>query len=175
VVIGVIKGLFDGLIKQATTLAGLVAAIFLSGVLATALQPLLVTVKMIPEHLVYPICYAFSFLLIVVLLSLIGRLIRKIWELTPFGCLDHIAGGILGFVIPIISLSLIFNLLIIFDKQIPFIQEETRKESFLFEKTVSIVPSLYPYVRGKFEEELEKEELKKEESKQGFQPKEMII
>jgi membrane protein required for colicin V production len=175
VVIGVIKGLFDGLIKQATALAGLVAAIFLSGMLATALQPLLATVNVIPEHLAYPICYALSFLLIVVLLSLVGRLIRKIWKLTPFGCLDHVAGGVLGFVIPVVSLSLIFNLLIIFCRQIPVIQEETRKESVFFEKIVSIVPSLYPYVKEKFEEGQEKEDLKKEESTQELQPEEKII
>jgi membrane protein required for colicin V production len=175
VAIGIIKGLFDGFIKQVFALAGLIAAIFGADELAMTLQSLSVTIKMIPEHWVYLICYIFSFLLILTLVSLIGCLIRKIWKLTPFGCLDHVAGGVLGFIIPVVFLSLIFNLFVTLNKQIPVIKEESRKESIFFEKIASVVPSLYPYVKERFEQELKKKELKDEESIKELQSKEMII
>jgi membrane protein required for colicin V production len=147
IVAGVIKGLFDGLIKQAIALAGLALAILFSGTCAQWLQFLLSGLKMMPEQLLYAICYVTAFVVILALMAIVGRLLHNVWEMTPFGCLNRLAGGLVGFVIMVIALSLLFNLMVVFSKQIPIIKEEIRKESVWFEKIKSIVPTLYPYLK----------------------------
>jgi membrane protein required for colicin V production len=149
--VGVIKGLFDGFIKQVVSLAGLASAIFFADNGATILQPLLENVESIPKQFIYPFCYALSFTLIFTLIAIAGRLLEKIGRLASFGCLNLLAGGVLGFVVAVISLSLALNLLVVFDKQIPIIKEETRKESMLFDQVRSVVPALYPHIKEKFE------------------------
>jgi membrane protein required for colicin V production len=142
---GVVKGLFDGLIKQLVSLAGLVLAILFAGGGAGLLQPAVERLKFIPPQLLYPICYVISFVVIIVLMALIGRLLEKIWKTTPFGCLNYLAGGVTGFVGAVILLSLILNVLAAFNKQLPIIKEETKKESVLFETVKTVIPTIYPY------------------------------
>ncbi len=150
--VAVIKGLFDGFIKQVVSLIALALGILFAGGIAGILQPYAEKLSFIPSYLTYPVCYIVSFILIFIVMGLLSRLLEKIWNYTPFGCLNNLAGGFIGAVISIFFLSLIFNFLIIFDSESHLIKEQTKKESALFEKVRSVVPTLYPFIKNKIEE-----------------------
>lgn len=167
--IGVIKGLFDGCIKQVVSLIALVLSILFAGLLAAWLQGFVGQWNIISPHLEYLVCYILSFVLIFLLMGWVGRLLEKVVNWSFLGCLNSAAGGLVGAIITVIILSLVFNLFVIFDKNEYFLKEQTRRESVLFEKVRAVVPTLYPYLKHKVESEWN-EHPSKEKEKPGEPP-----
>ena len=157
--IGLIKGLFDGLIKQVVSLVGLILAILFAGRAATYLYIIFNQWSFIPGNWNYPVCYAISFILILIVMALLGYLLNKIWELTTLGFLNKLAGGIAGSLISILCLSLLLNALVVFDGDSRIISKQDKMESSLFEGVREVVPFIYPYIREKVQESIEKKEL----------------
>ncbi len=156
--IGIIYGLFNGLIKQVFSLVSILIAIFFAGLLAVPMQGFLKNI--ISGYLLSPVCYLLAFMAIIVIFKILGSLLEKIWDLTPFGFLNYLGGGLLGMLIAIFGLSLLLNFINVFDRHSHLISEQTKQESVLYEKVRVIVPFLYPYVKEQLKKE-EKEEKEK--------------
>ncbi len=153
--VAVIKGLYDGFIKQVISLAALALGILFAGGVAILLQPIAEGFGFIPSYLTYPVCYVFSFTIILIVMGILGKALKKIWELTPFGFLNNIAGGATGGVLVLFLLSLFFNFLLIFDPDSRLIGEQSKRESVLYEKVRVVVPVLYPFIRDKVKDNFE--------------------
>lgn len=149
--VGIIKGLFDGLIKQVISLIALFLSVLFAGFLASLIQPLIGSFGVVPVHLEYPVACVLSFILIFVLMGMVGRLLENVVNWTFLGCLNSLAGGFAGMLLAVVGLSLLLNLLIIFDRNSRIIGEQTKAESVLFSSVQSVVPRLYPYIKHKVE------------------------
>ena len=151
VIIGLVKGLFDGVIKQVISLLALIIAIFFAGTLAVPLRDGFLSFPYIAYHIhpyiVSGICYLLSFVFIIIFLNWLGKLVSKAINITPAGFLNRGLGGLFGAFMVILSMSLIFMLLNFFDPHSNIISQQTKQASVLYGKVETVVPTLYPIIR----------------------------
>lgn len=143
--LGLVKGLFDGVVKQVVSLIALLVAIFFSGRVAVQLHGPLASLGWFSDTVLVAVCYILSFLLILGGLILVGNLFHKVIGATPLGIINHLAGGILGMVIMLFICSALINLYEMADGSSRLISESTKKESRFYYWTQSLVPAIYPY------------------------------
>ncbi|GHV51299.1 hypothetical protein FACS1894181_12960 [Bacteroidia bacterium] len=144
---GLVKGLFDGAIKQVVSLIALVVGIFFCGKVANWLRDF-ISGWGLPETGVSILSYVLGFLLIVAILVLAGEVVHRVIDVTPLSILNHLGGGFFGLLIMILSLSLLFNLLEIIDSRSILISVEAKVESHFYFFVKQIVPTIFP--RGIF-------------------------
>lgn len=142
------------MIKQVISLISLILAIFSAGKLATPVRDYLISIQVISDvfsnTVLSVICYIIAFSLIILGLYFLGRLLEQAVNVTPAASLNRLMGGFLGGFKVFFLLSLIFNLLTIFEPNFQIINKQTQKESVLFNRVESIVPFLYPYLKEYF-------------------------
>jgi membrane protein required for colicin V production len=142
--IGLLKGLFDGVIKQVTSLIALVVAIFLCGKAAAWLKVYILSLEWFPEQWVTVFSYVAGFLLITGIVLLAGVIVHKIIDVTPLSMLNHLAGGLLGLLLMIVFISLLLNLIEITDRGSALISPETKVESRFYDPVKRVIPTIYP-------------------------------
>ncbi|MDR0429043.1 MAG: CvpA family protein [Tannerellaceae bacterium] len=141
--IGLMKGLFDGVVKQVVSLIALVVAIFFCGKTAVWLHSHIISWGL-PEQGVTILSYIFGFLLIIGIVLLAGEIVHRVIGLTPLSILNHIAGGVFGILVMILFTSLLLNLLEIVDKGSVLISAESKVESRFYYSVKQILPTIYP-------------------------------
>ncbi|GHU84269.1 hypothetical protein FACS189415_7850 [Bacteroidia bacterium] len=142
--IGLVKGLYDGVIKQVVSLVALIVGIFFCGKVAAWLKTYIIGWGFFPEQGVTVLSYVLGFLLIVGVLILAGEIMHRVIGATPLSLLNHICGGVLGLLIMILFISLLFNILDIIDRGSVFISVESKVESQLYFTVKKIIPVIYP-------------------------------
>ncbi|MCL2649476.1 MAG: CvpA family protein [Candidatus Azobacteroides sp.] len=151
VAIGLIKGLFDGFIQQIISLLSLVLAIFFAGKMARPLRNILMShesiTKYIDSNIVTVICYIIAFTLIILVFRWLGDLLNKTVKVTPISCLNYLLGGFFGAFSSLFFLSLLFNILTIFDSNSTIIKEDAKKESVFFYKVEKLVTFVAPLIK----------------------------
>jgi len=143
--LGLIKGLFDGFIKQTVALVALIAGIFFCGKVAVWLREYLIEQNWLPEEWITIVSYALGFLLIIVVLLLAGDLVNRLINATPLGILNHLLGGIFGLLVMTLFLSLLLNFLESVDKGSAIIHNETKIESRFYYPVKEILPTIFPH------------------------------
>ena len=138
--IGLIKGLFDGMIKQIVSLCALIIGLYLCSGVANWLCDNLIQLTWFPENAVKPVSYFLGFVLIVGIILLAGNIINRLIDATPLSIINHLIGGFLGFVLMILFISLIFNLLEMFDSASVILPQEIKVESRFYDMIRNIIP-----------------------------------
>jgi membrane protein required for colicin V production len=153
IAIGFIKGLFDGFIKQVVSFLALALAIFFAGQLARFLCEwalyLDVFASMTPGIL-HAVCYIIAFVAIIIVIVLLGRIVNIAIKMTPAKLLNTLLGGLFGALVWIFSLSIVFNLLFVFDSQSWLISKQTQSKSVLYDGVKAVVPTVYPFMKEFF-------------------------
>lgn len=144
-VVGIVKGLFDGLIKQVVSLIALVAGIFLCGKAAVWLQGYITELDWIEPQWISIISYVLGFILIVGAVLLAGEIVHRLIGATPLSVINHLIGGAFGIIIMAIFISLFFNLLEYIDKGSALISVEAKLNSRFYMPVKEIVPTIFPY------------------------------
>jgi len=96
--LGFVKGLFDGVVKQVVSLIAFVAAVLFCAEAAAWLRGYVLALGWFPENGVTVVSYILGFVLILVLLNLAGYLISRLIDTTPLSILNHLGGGLFGFI-----------------------------------------------------------------------------
>lgn len=143
--VGLVKGLFDGMIKQIVSLIALVAAIFFCAKAAAWIKGYLVQLDWFPAESITIISYVLGFILIVGILLLVGEITHRLIDVTPLSILNHLGGGLLGVAMMVLFMSLCLNLLEIIDPQSAIIPPTTKVESRFYYTIKEIVPTIYPH------------------------------
>jgi len=136
---GLMKGLFVELASLISLIAGVYGAIHFSYFVGNFLKD---SVDW-EEQYISIVAFAITFIAIVIVISLLGKLFTKIANFAALGVLNKILGGIFG----VLKFGLILSiLLIIFDKlntTIPFVTAENTEESILYEPVKELAPLLF--------------------------------
>lgn len=90
-----VRGLYRGLVEEATALAAVILGVILANKYYYNVAPLVETVFQDPK-VVGILAYALVFSCTVLVVTVFGKLVRKILSITFVGWLDHLAGGLLG-------------------------------------------------------------------------------
>jgi membrane protein required for colicin V production len=142
--VGLIKGLIDGMIKQAVSLLALVAGIYLCAWAGELLSGYLSQYQWFPQKYLKIISCFLGFVLISSMVILAGKFVDMLISATPLGIINHLVGGIVGLAIMVVVISLIFNVLEIFDKNSAILSQEIKVESRFYLYVKNIIPSFFP-------------------------------
>ncbi|MDF9830877.1 CvpA family protein [Parabacteroides sp. PF5-6] len=142
--IGIVKGLFDGIIKQVVSLIALVVGILFCGKAAAWLRGHLIDLDWFPAETVSILSYILGFLLIVAVVLLAGEIVHRLVGATPLSVINHVFGGVFGLFVMILFLSLFFNLLEMVDKSSALIAMETKDASRFYTPITHLLPTLLP-------------------------------
>ncbi|MDR3252627.1 MAG: CvpA family protein [Tannerella sp.] len=141
---GLIKGLKDGMIKQVVALGALIVGIYLCTGVASWVQSYLLQFEWLPKGAVGILSYFLGFVLIVGVILLAGNIVDRLIDITPLSILNHLAGGLVGVIMMALFLSLVFNIIEMFDTNAVFISREIKVESRFYVIIRDIIPTLFP-------------------------------
>lgn len=137
---GLLKGLFVELASLLSLIVGVYGAIHFSYFIGDILKD---SVDW-DERYISIVAFAVTFIVIVIVISLLGKLFTKIANFAALGILNKLLGGIFGAV----KIGLILSvLLIVFDKlnsTIPFVNKENTEDSVLYEPVKGLAPMIFP-------------------------------
>ena len=151
---GLIKGLFDGAIKQAVALAALVFGVYLCSGVAGWLCNYLVQLDWFPQGIILFIGYFLGFILIVGIILLAGRIVNRIVDATPLSIFNHVSGGIIGLVLMVVFISVTLNLIEMIDHQSALLSQEVKVESRFYYVIKNIISTHFPGKLFELEKEL---------------------
>ena len=139
---GVIKGLFVEVASLVALIAGVYGAINFSYFASDFLKDY---VSWKPEYISLA-SFAITFVVIIVVIALLGKLLTKIADFAALGIMNKILGGIFG----ALKIGLILSVVFIFfgkmNNTIPFIKKETLDASILYAPIKKIAPTIFPSI-----------------------------
>ena len=115
--LGVTKGFLEGLVRQLVSLMGLVFGTWVAIHYADAAAVFLQKVHEFPEFVWKPLSFFLPFIVTLLLGNLIATIIQRILAGIGLGPLNQIAGAVFGGLKSALLLSILFNLLQLFDRR----------------------------------------------------------
>lgn len=154
---GLWKGLKNGLFMEIASIVALIAGIF------GAIHFSYITGNYLSEHFEWDernmsiIAFIITFILIIIIVHLAGKLLTKVANFAMLGLLNKIAGGIFGILKVAIILGAAFIFFDRMDSTFNLLDDETKEESILYQPIREVGALL-------FENVIKKEVLPKEAS-----------
>ena len=141
---GFIRGLFKGLFVEVASLLALIAGIYGAIHFSYFVGNFLADRVSWEERYVTIVSFTITFAIIVLTIGLLGKLFTKIADFASLGMVNKILGGVFG----ALKIGLILSIvLIVFTKlnnTIPFISEDQKDDSILYEPVKNFAPTLFP-------------------------------
>lgn len=152
---GFIRGLMKGLFVELASLVALILGIYGAIHFSYFVSGFLTSYVDWEGKYISMAAFAVTFIGIVIVIGLIGKLLTKMADFASLGFLNKILGGIFG----VLKIGMILSvLLIIFDKFnnfIPFTDKKITEDSILFEPTRDLAPLLFPDFLTVVEDEID--------------------
>ncbi|MGG8496422.1 CvpA family protein [Tenacibaculum sp. TC6] len=159
---GFVRGLMKGLFVEVASLVALVAGVYGAIHFSYFIGDWLKDSVSWSEKYISLAAFAGTFVVIIVVIALLGKILTKIADFAALGILNKILGGVFG----ALKIGLILSVLFIFfgkmNNVFPFVSQESLEESILYKPVKKIAPTIFPSII-KDETENKKEETKKEE------------
>ena len=139
---GLVKGLFVEVASLAALIGGVYGAIHFSYLISNFLKEY---VTWNTEYISLA-AFAITFIVIIVVISLLGKALTKIANFASLGIVNKILGGVFG----VLKIGLILSVVFIFfgkmNDTIPFIKKQTLEESILYSPVKKIAPTIFPSI-----------------------------
>lgn len=145
--IGLLKGLFDGIIKQAVSLIAIVVATYGCALLAVPIETWIGPFFGLSRGVAHTFALIVGFLAILIIIPMVGNKVSKIVGKTPIGILNHLAGGIVGIGIAAILMSYLFLIAdnVFSRDEADSANPSLRNTSMLYDHVKNIVPTFSPH------------------------------
>ncbi len=143
---GFIRGLMKGLFIEVASLVALIGGVWGSIHFSYFIGDFLKESVSWSEKKIALAAFAITFILIIIVVSLLGRFLTKLADLAALGMVNKILGGLFGLLKIGLVLSIIF---IFFDRMnstISFIDKKTLDESILYSPVKNIAPTIFPSI-----------------------------
>ena len=92
------------------------------------------------------ISFAVTFILIVIAVHLVARAADKLVKAVALGFVNRIAGLIFGIAKTAFIISIILVVVNSIDRKLPFIPEEHKENSLLYQPLSRLAPAIFPYL-----------------------------
>ncbi len=143
---GLITGLNKGLFSSLASLIALVVGIYIAVHFSHIIGGYVERFVNWPEGAMKLAAFALTFVLVVILVSLAGKLLTKIADYAALGIINKILGGAFG----ILKMAFIASVVIIFleaiNRNITIIKQETLNASLLYTPVRKLAPMVLPTV-----------------------------
>ncbi len=97
--------------------------------------------------------FAITFLIIIIVISLAGKLLTKIADVAALGIFNKMLGGVFGAAKIGLILSVILVVFSKLNRTIPFLNDEQIAESQLYEPVRKLVPLIFPTIVQEVDED----------------------
>jgi len=139
---GMIKGLSKGLFASLASLVALIVGIYIAVHFSNIAGGYLQEYVDWSDGAMKLVAFALTFILVVIIVSLAGKLLTKIADYAALGILNKILGGAFG----ILKMAFIASVILIFvdaiNRNITLIKQETLNSSILYEPVRKIADAL---------------------------------
>lgn len=143
-VVGIVRGVLTGGIKQVLSFVGVVLGLLLAVSLSEPVSKKLVELNWSPEGLAPALSFIIIFFLVQGLVLIVTHFLKSVLEKIKLGGLDKALGGIMGGGKAILVISLILFLV----RFIGIPGEEQRDSSFFYDIIYPITPATWDFVVG---------------------------
>ena len=151
--LGFIQGFKKGLFVELASLIGLIAAVYGAIHFSHIAANWLAERTSWTEKVINLAAFAITFVIIVLIVSLAGKLLTKIANFAMLGIINKIAGAAFAVIKYAFLLSVVIMFLNEANERIGFVSEKAMEESILFSPVKSIAPALLPSILEKAKEE----------------------
>jgi len=143
---GFVRGLMKGLFVEVASLVALVAGVYGAIHFSYFLGEWLKNSVSWDEKYVSLAAFAGTFIVIIIVIALMGKILTKIADFASLGILNKLLGGLFG----ALKIGLILSVVFIFfgkiNDTIPFVKEESLKESILYKPVKKVAPMIFPSI-----------------------------
>ena len=150
---GFVRGLMKGLFVEVASLVALVAGVYGAIHFSYFIGDWLKDSVDWDEKYISLAAFAGTFVVIIVVIALMGKILTKIADFASLGILNKILGGVFG----ALKIGLILSVIFIFfgkmNDTIPFVSQESLNESILYKPVKKIAPTIFPSIIKDGEEE----------------------
>lgn len=145
-IFGFVRGLMKGFFVEVASLAALIAGVYGAIHFSYFISDFLKDLVSWSEEYLSLAAFAGTFLIIIVVISLLGKLLTKLADFASLGILNKILGGVFGALKIGLVLSVVFIFFGKMNNTIPFVKQETLEESIMFKPVKSIAPFIFPSI-----------------------------
>jgi membrane protein required for colicin V production len=142
--IGAIRGFSKGFIHELASLVSVIVGVILAAIFAGMAGAAMMQYVDWNPILIKIIAFITVFILVIIIINTIARIIERLFEVAGLSIINRFAGlgaGTIKFAF-LLSIILIFFNYINRDKTL--MSDETRDQSFLYNKVAAFVPSIMP-------------------------------
>lgn len=139
---GLMKGLFVEVASLVALLGGVYGAMHFSFFLGNRLKE---SVSW-DEKYISLVAFAGTFVAILIIIVLLGKILTKIADFASLGILNKILGGVFGTLKIGLVLSVIFIFFGKINDTIPFVNKESLDKSILYKPVKKIAPTIFPSI-----------------------------
>ncbi len=143
-IFGFVRGLFKGLFLEVASFIALIAGIYGAIHFSYFIKDLLISLVSWEEKYITLISFAITFIIIVLVITLIGKLFTKIADFASLGILNKLLGGIFGALKIGFALSVILLIFSKLNNKIPFLSAEQQESAVLYEPLKNLAPNIFP-------------------------------
>jgi len=141
---GLIKGFSKGLFSSLASLVALVAGIYIAVHFSHIAGNYLQQYVSWEDSVMKLVAFAITFIVIVILISIAGRILTKVADYAALGILNKILGGAFG----VLKMAFIASVLIIFidaiNRNITILKKNTLDSSILYDPVRKLAPMVLP-------------------------------
>lgn len=143
---GFVRGLMKGLFVEVASLVALIAGVYGAIHFSYFIGDWLKDSVDWDERYISLAAFAGTFVVIIVVIALLGKILTKIADFASLGILNKILGGVFG----ALKIGLILSVIFIFfgkmNDTIPFVSQENLSESILYKPVKKIAPTIFPSI-----------------------------
>ena len=143
---GFVRGIMKGLFVEVASLVALVAGVYGAIHFSYFIGEWLKNSVSWDEKYIALAAFAGTFIIIIIVISLLGKILTKIADFASLGILNKILGGVFG----ALKIGLILSVVFIFfgklNDTIPFIEKENLEASILYKPVKKIAPMIFPSI-----------------------------
>ncbi len=140
IVLLAVGGSKQGLIKEVVSLTALILGIYFAIYFSDLVAKYLLEYFDVNHRYVFIVAFILTFIGIVLVVLLIGRMLDKIASLVALGFVNKFLGLIFGFLKGIVIMSLLILLFNMIDSNGNILKEDTRNDSMLYSPISEVVP-----------------------------------
>ncbi|TVZ52798.1 CvpA family protein [Dokdonia sp. Hel_I_53] len=152
-ILGAVQGLRKGLFVELASLIGLIAGIYGAIHFSYYVGDWLVEKTSWSEQVIKLTAFAITFIIIVLAVSLAGKLLTKVASFAMLGIVNKVAGAIFSVIKFAFLLSVVLMFVDAADRQISIIGEDNKEGSILYPIVQPIAPAMLPSILKKAKDE----------------------
>ncbi|ALU75779.1 colicin V production protein [Tenacibaculum dicentrarchi] len=143
---GFVRGILKGLFVEVASLVALIAGVYGAMHFSYFISDWLASSVSWDEKYISLTAFAGTFIVIIIVISLLGKILTKVADFASLGILNKILGGVFG----ALKIGLILSVAFIFfgkmNDTIPFVTKENLAESILYRPVKKISPMIFPSI-----------------------------